>query len=319
MNPARKRAYIELLLVAAIWGIAAPIIKYTLSGFSPAVFLTYRLFISAIMSVIIFLITGIKFPKSRKVLLVTIFNGFLLTTVSLGLLFFGLEKTTSIDSNLISAMSPILIAIAGVFFLKEHITKRESVGILIALSGTVITIIEPVLHNSAGGFGGLEGNLLVLASVLVGTITAILTKLVLRDDVDPSFSSNMSFIIGFITILPFSISTFLSSGMGVITNVPFRFHLGVFYMALLSGTLAYFLWHKAEKTIEVGEVNLIGYLYPVFGTPISILWLGEKVDLMYAIGCTVIIAGVVLAEWKKRKYSTPKNNIDNSNSKQIRV
>ena len=150
MNPARKRAYIELLIVAAIWGIAAPIIKHTLGGFSPAVFLTYRLFLPAVAAIIIFSITGIKFPKNRKVLLVTILNGFLLTTVSLGLLFFGLNKTTSIDSNLISAMGPILIAIAGVFFLKERITKRESIGILIALTGTFVTIAEPVLSGQIG-------------------------------------------------------------------------------------------------------------------------------------------------------------------------
>lgn len=162
MSPARKRAYIELLIVAVIWGSASPIIKYTLEGFSPAIFLVYRFFISAIVAFVIFAFTGIKFPKKPKVLTVTLLNGFLLSTVALGLLFLGTDKTTSIDSNLISAVSPIVIAIAGVFFLKEHITKRESIGILIALTGTLITIVEPILKFN-NGFGGLEGNLLVLA------------------------------------------------------------------------------------------------------------------------------------------------------------
>ncbi len=299
MNPARKRAYIELLIVAAIWGIAAPIIKHTLGGFSPAVFLTYRLFLSAVAAIIIFSITGIKFPKNRKVLLVTILNGFLLTTVSLGLLFFGLNKTTSIDSNLISAMGPILIAIAGVFFLKERITKRESIGILIALTGTFVTIAEPVLSGHVH-FAGLQGNLLIFISLIVGTITAILAKVVLRNDVDASFASNSAFIVGFLTILPFSISEIVNSNFEVITKVPFSFHLGVIYMALLSGTLAYLLWHRAEKTIEVGEVNLIGYLYPVFGTPLSIFWLKEKIGLPFIIGSILIVVGVFLAEYKKR-------------------
>lgn len=296
---ARKRAYVEILIVAAIWGCAAPIIKYTLGGFSPAVFLTYRLFLSAVASIIIFTITGVKFPKNKRVFLVTILNGFLLTTVSLGLLFFGLNKTTSIDSNLISAMGPILIAIAGVFFLKEHITKRESVGILIALAGTFVTIAEPVLNGHIR-FAGLEGNLLIFASLLVGTATAILTKLVLRNDVDASFASNSAFIVGFLTILPFSVSEILSSNFKIITATPISYHLGVIYMALLSGTLAYFLWHKAEKTIEVGEVNLIGYLYPVFGTPLSVFWLKEKIGLPFIVGSILIVIGVLLAEYKKR-------------------
>lgn len=302
MSSSRKRAYLELLIIAAIWGSAAPIIKYTLGGFSPAVFLTYRFFISTIAAIVIFAFTGIKLPKSSRAWKMTLFNGFLLSTVSLGLLFLGTEKTTSIDSNLISAMSPIIIAVAGVFFLKEHITKKESLGILIALTGTLITVVEPILKFN-DGFTGLAGNLLVLASVIVSAATAILAKIILRDEVDAIFATNISFIVGFLTMLPFSLPQILNSGFGIITSVPIGYHLGVLYMALLSGTLAYFLWHKAEKSIEVGEANLIAYLYPIFGAPLSILWLKEKINTPFIIGGVIIIIGVALAEWKKRRYN----------------
>ena len=301
MNPARKRAYIELLIVSIIWGAATPVIKYTLGGFSPAVFLTYRFFISAVLALMIFAATGFKFPKSLKVLGLTLFNGFLLTTVSLGLLFLGTDKTTSIDSNVISTIGPITIALAGVFFLRERVTKKEAVGILIALTGTLITIIEPVLKS--GGFGGLEGNLLVFASVIITTVNAVLAKMILRDNVDALTATNLSFIVGFITILPFGLPAILNSGFKVITSAPLSYHLGVLYMALLSGTLAYFLWHKAEKSIEIGEANLSAYLYPIFGTPLSVFWLGEKITLPFIIGAVVIAAGVFLAEYKRQRKS----------------
>lgn len=301
MNPARKHIYIELLIVAAIWGCSSPIIKYTLGGFSPAIFLTYRFFLSTVIAVIIFAFTGIKFPKNRKVLGMVLLNGFLLSTVALGLLFLGTDKTTSIDSNLISSMAPIVIAISGVFFLKERITKRESIGMLIALSGTLITVVGPILKG--GSFSGLEGNLLVFGSVIVAAATSILAKLVLRDDVDALFATNISFIVGFITMLPFSLSQILNSKFKILTSVPISYHLGVFYMALLSGTLAYFLWHKAEKSIEIGEVNLLAYLYPLFGAPLSVLWLREKIDTPFIVGCIIIAAGVALAEIKKKRYT----------------
>jgi drug/metabolite transporter (DMT)-like permease len=302
MSPARKRAYLELLVVAIIWGSASPVIKYTLSGFSPAIFLTYRFFISTIIAIIIFVFIKVKIPKNPKVMGIILLNGFLISTVTLGLLFLGTDKTSSIESNLISAMSPVIIAVAGVFFLKERITKRESLGILIALAGTLITIIEPIL-NFSQGFEGLTGNLLVLASVIVGAATAILAKVALRDEADALFATNISFVVGFLTLIPFTLRQILNSDFQVITSVPFGYHLGVFYMAILSGTLAYFLWHKAEKTIEVGEVNLIAYLYPVFGAPLSILWLKEKIDTPFIIGGIIIVIGVALAQWKKRSYN----------------
>lgn len=303
MNPARKRAYIELLIVSVIWGVASPVIKYTLGGFSPGVFLTYRFFISAVLALIIFAVTGFKFPKNPKVLALTLFNGFLLSTVSLGLLFLGTNKTTSIDSNVISTMAPITIVLAGIFFLKERVTKREAVGILIALAGTLITIIEPVL-KSGGGFGALEGNLLVFASVIVATITAVLAKVVLRDNVDALFATNISFIIGFITILPFGLPRILDSRFQILTTIPLSYHLGVFYMAILSGTLAYFLWHKAEKTIEISEVSVIAYLYPLLGTPLAVFWLGEKITPPFIVGAIVIAIGVFLAEVKKKRVAS---------------
>lgn len=303
LAPARKRAYIELLIVSAIWGFAAPVIKYTLTGFSPFVFLTYRFFISSILAIILFFIIKPHFPKSPKVWALTVFNGFLLTTVSLGLLFEGTDKTTSIDSNIISTMAPVIIAIAGVFFLKERITKRESFGILIALAGTLIMIIEPVL-KAQDGFGGLEGNLLVFASIIVGAATAVLAKLILRSNVDALASTSLSFIIGFATTLPIVLfSTPLPALVQTIRTTPLSYHFGVLYMAALSGTLCYYLWHKAEKSIEVSEVSLFAYLYPVFGTPLSVIWLKEKITTTFIIGSIVIAIGVILAEWKKKRYN----------------
>lgn len=301
MSPLRKRAYLELLVVAIIWGCASPVIKYTLGGFSPAIFLTYRFFISTVIAVIIFFFVKMKIPKNPKTMGIILINGFLLSTVSLGLLFLGTDKTTSIESNLISTMSPIIIAVAGVFFLRERITKRESLGILIALAGTLITIIEPILKFNQG-FTGLTGNLLVLASVIVSAATAILAKIALRDEADALFATNVSFIVGFLTLIPFTLRQILNADFQVLTSVPIGYHLGVFYMAILSGTLAYFLWHKAEKTIEVGEVNLVAYLYPVFGAPLSLLWLKEKIETPFIIGGIIIIIGVALAQWKKRSY-----------------
>ena len=302
MNSVRTKAYFELLLVSVIWGVAGAVIKYTLGGFSPFIFLTYRFFISTILAIVLFLITGIRLPKKPKVLALSIFNGFLISTASLGLLFLGANKTTSIDLNLISATAPIIIAAAGIIFLKEHVTAKEKAGIAIAFIGTLITIAEPILKMN-DGVGALEGNLIIFVSVLVSAASAVLAKKVMRNEVDALTATNLSFIVGFLTLAPFTLPQIFASKFQVLTSVPFSYHIGVFYMAIFSGTLAYYLWHRAEKSIEVSEVNLIAYLYPVFGTPLSVLWLKEKITLPFIIGSAVIALGVFLAEFKKKRYN----------------
>lgn len=301
--PVRLRVYFELLLTALIWGVAGVVIKYTVGYFPTPIFLTYRFLIASIVAVPFLIIGFSKIPKDPKTLAITAFNGFLASTLALSLLFWGAERTSSVDLNLISAIAPITIALAGIFFLREHVTKRESLGLIIALAGTLITIVEPTLRNH-DGLSGLIGNLLVFASVLVGTANAVLTKVITRKEVSPLVATNISFIVGFLTMIPVLLLTHSpSETISLIKTAPISYHLGVLYMALISGTLAYFLWFRAIKSIEVGEVGVFAYLYPVFGTPLSVLWLKEKISPPFIIGSIVIALGVFLAEWKKKRYT----------------
>jgi drug/metabolite transporter (DMT)-like permease len=130
-----------------------------------------------------------------------------------------------------------------------------------------------------------------------------LAKKILRTGVNAVTATNLSFIIGFLTLAPFTLPQIFASNFQVLASIPLRYHLGVFYMAVLSGTLAYILWHRAEKSIEISEVGLFAYLYPVFGTPLSVIWLGEKISLPFVIGTVIIALGVFLAEWKKKRYN----------------
>lgn len=291
MNPHRLKAYFLLFIVSVVWAVAGPIIKYTLGGVPPLLFLTYRFGLSTLISIICFFLFGFHFPKESKVRRELILYGFLTSTVSLGLLFFGLKNTTVLDMSLITLISPLLITIAGVYFLKEHVTVREKIGMGIALAGTILTVIEP---------SRFSGNFLIFLYLLTTTWSAVLAKRLLRENVDPLSMSNFSFIIGFLTLLPFAV---LKYPAGIIREIPFPYHLGVIYMAILSGSMAYYLSNKAQKTIEIGEAAVFSYIYPLFSTPLAVVWLGEKITSMFILGGIVIAFGVVIAEIKKRRYT----------------
>lgn len=83
-------------------------------------------------------------------------------------------------------------------------------------------------------------------------------------------------------------------------SVSLSAHLAVVYMALFSGALAYFLYQRAQKTIEASEASVFNYLPPIVTAPVATLWLHEKITIPYIIGSVVIAIGVFLAEWKRR-------------------
>jgi drug/metabolite transporter (DMT)-like permease len=298
MNLARTRSFIYLLIATVIWGVAGPIIKYTLGGFDALTFLTYRFGLSSIIAIITFLIFGIHLPKDKKILKDLLVYAFLTSTVALGFLFFGLENTTVLDMSLITLANPIIITLAGFWFLAEHVTKKEKLGMGIALLGTLLTVIEPLIQNHGGGIR-LSGNILIIGYLIATGWSAVLVKKLLRADVSPVTMTNLSFIIGFLSFLPL----FLLRNHHSLFQVPLSFHLGVVYMAVLSGSLAYYLANKAQKTIEIGDAAVYSYLYPLFSTPLAVAWLGEKITPMFVVGGIIIAIGVAIAEIKKKRYN----------------
>src|SRR3990167_8893764 len=141
----------------------------------------------------------------------------------------------------------------------------------IALVGTLFTVIEPLIQNGTDG-SRLSGNIFILLSLVATVIATILAKELLRNGVSPLAMTNVSFLVGFISIIPFALVKYGGVNLvSTIVNLPLPYQLGVFYMALLSGSLAYTLSNLGQKTIEVGEAAVFSYLYPLFAAPLAVL------------------------------------------------
>lgn len=306
MNPPRLTAYLLLLIVSVIWGVAGPVIKFSLHDFPPLIFLSYRFTISTLVALLFFTATRTKLPRKPKQWETITAYSILAVTLGLGLLFFGFDKTTSLTGSLLSSLAPMATVIAGAWFLREHVTKVERIGISIALVGTLVTIVGPLWLNGGNRQGAavwsLEGNMLIVASIVVDTWATLLVKTALRQGISGSVLTHLSFVIGLVTIGPAAIATHGASGIfTALSRAPLSAHLGVWYMALISGTLAYTLRNIAVKSIEVSEVAVFAYLYPLFAAPLAIFWLGEPLTVPFLVGAGLIATGVVIAEYKRRR------------------
>ncbi|MEK9208909.1 MAG: DMT family transporter [Patescibacteria group bacterium] len=303
MNPHRLKAYILLLIVAVIWGIAGPVIKITLGKIPPDVFILYRFFISGVLAILFFSIKGIKLPKEKSTLIQLFVYCLLNSSISLGLLFWGTSKTSLLDMSLISLFGPLLLVTAGYFFLKDKITKREKTGTAVAFIGALVIGISPLINTSMGD-GQIFGNILIFLSLLSGATCGILSKKLMRKDVSPALLANLSFVIGFFTILPFVFFVHSSSYiLNSIYNIPTSAWLGIIYMAVVSGNIAYILNNMGQKTIELSEAAPFAYLYPIFSAILAVILLGDKLTTTIIVGSIITLTGVVIAETKKRRYT----------------
>lgn len=301
MSPNRLKAYLLLTLATVFWAIATPVIKFVLNDLSPLPFLAYRFGLTTLAIIILSFFIKIKIPKKLSTILLLLFYSFMTSTVTLGILFFGLKETTVIESTIISMAGPVLIALAGVYYLKEHVTKKEKLGMTIALIGTALTVIEPIIRNGAGRLQ-LSGNLLIVLYLLTNTVSVVLAKSLLRKGVTSWTMIASTFVVGFVSILPF---LYLNGGgiigtINEIKNLSLTNHLGVVYMAIVSGLISYDLSNRAQKTIEIGDAAMFQFLYPIIAIPLAVFWLKETLTLPYILGALIISVGVIIASFKRK-------------------
>lgn len=301
----RLKAYTYLLITAIIWGIASPVIKYTLQFIEPFSFLFWRFLITCLIFLPILLIykkhKKIKLGFKKIIKLSSL--GFLGTTLSLSLLFIGYKYTTAIDGALIFSVAPIIVVIGGALFLKEVVTKQEKIGSLIALAGSIVTVIQPILEGKALAFQNIKGNLFVLASAVSWAVYCLLVrKAEFKEKVDPLVLTAIGFLAGFATIIPFFIWEQLSNNCITIASLPNHYSLpGILYMTIFSSVIAYFTYNLGFSLIEASEATIFDYLKPIFAAPIAVLWLKEQITLPFLAGAGLIALGVILTEYRVKK------------------
>lgn len=306
MNPKRLRAYIILISVAAIWGAAGPIIKFTLQGIDPLPFLTYRLIIASIFSLTFFLLKirrGKKFKRLRANFPIVFLYGFLAVPLGLGILFFGLDNTTVLDLTLIGVIGPIAVTAGGALFFRDRITKKEKIGISIVLLGVIFNSFIPLF--GAGSGVRFTGNILLFLYLVSDVASILISKRLVQKKIKPANLTNLAFIIGALILTPLTLIFYGAENfINTLLVLPLKYHLGVWYMALISGNLAYYLYVRGQRTIEVSEAVLFNYLQPLFMIPLAVFWLNESISFSFMVGALIIAIGLIVAQYKNKLYNS---------------
>ncbi len=141
----RLRSYAYLLLNTLVWGAALIIVKPALSVTTPFRYLLYRFAFAGLFSLPILIHYWSKIKNKKKTITIIATLELIGTTLALGLLYFGLDKTSAIEASFITTTTPIFIVLAGILYLKEKEEKHEWLGLALAFIGTALLTALPVI------------------------------------------------------------------------------------------------------------------------------------------------------------------------------
>jgi drug/metabolite transporter (DMT)-like permease len=214
--------------------------------------------------------------------------------------YLGLQTTTATNGALLNSFIPIATILLSWLLLKKNLSIGEYLGIVISFIG-VITI---VIKGNLTGITQIQvniGDFWVIVAVIDWALYTVLLHYRPKT-ITPQLLLSAMVIIGIVTLIApvyWEINHL---------NHPLHFSpntiIGLIYMGIFPGYLSYVFYNRGVAEIGPGKASLFIHLMPVFGTLLAFVFLHESVHLYHALGIILIMAGIVLTMWVKKKATT---------------
>ncbi|CAG34848.1 DMT family transporter [Desulfotalea psychrophila] len=246
----------------------------------------------------LFLVLRIKFgaiPRPEKEQLLPLLLLGFTGIFAYNIFFFkGLQHIEAGRAALFIAATPLMITITATLFLKERLSLKGFLGVLLSFTGAVIVISnghpEKVLQ---GGFGIGEQSLLGCAASWAAYTLASRKVLI---SMSPLSAVCFSCMLGTAMLFPFAI------GDGLFTLMPQITDLGwicVLYMGVGGTALGFCWYYKALKAIGTTKTSIFLNLVPIFTLILGHFILGEYVNISVLAGGLLVLTGVTITNFQK--------------------
>jgi drug/metabolite transporter (DMT)-like permease len=288
---------VALVTAYVLWGFNVPVIKVGIATIPLVVFMVTR-FLAASFILLPFAIRTWK-PLKRRDLLIMIISSIIWIMVTALTLNVGLLYAPSMNAGVINLLGPLILCILSVEFLKERMSLKTFIGILVAFAGAAVIIGKP-WEVSVTGQSVLLGNTLYLASMLGAVISAIIAKPILKKM--SSYQAAFMYVFpGALCLIPIAITQL--DGWSV-SEISAKSYMAITY-SIIAITLANLFFMYGLKYKQANEVGIFQYLESVALFIGAWFLLGERPSAKFAAGAVLVFIGIYLAEFhmpKKQKF-----------------
>jgi drug/metabolite transporter (DMT)-like permease len=287
-----------MIICVVVWAFAFPFIKIGLNDLSFTNLTIMRFFVVCIVLIAILLLQPKRFSKLHKKDIIPIFMlGFFGVMVYHLGLNYGEQYISPGAASLIIATIPVLVVIMALVFLKEKITSKKLLGVIIALCGVVIISILGTPGASIE-INYIHGALAVVIAAVMGAFYTIAGKKLLERYTALSLTV-YAMLFGSVALIPL---LFLNpSIIDQVTAMSAYSWFAIVFLGVFSTVIGYVLWYVGLEIKSTSEVSVYLYAIPVLSTIISYFLFDDKITLFFVLGGILVIVGLVLVNIKDKK------------------
>lgn len=282
----KTKSIVYVLLCVLLWALIPVVSKLGQNELDNHQFLFWSSLVSMLTFVII-IIGQKKLSNFNKLnvanWLQAIGLGFLGTYLYYILLYFGYAKAQGLEVLIIQYCWPIFVVLLSIFILKEKLSIRKSISVLLGFFGVFLVLSKGNLTNIRFDNFFVDG--IVLLAAFVFGLFSVLSK---KTKTDEMLLVTIYFltatVVSFISMLllsEFKLPT-LNSLLPILIN-------GIFVNGI-----SYIFWIKALKKGDASFIAPFVFLTPIISSVLLILFFNEPFLKVYLFGLlSVVIAGLV--------------------------
>jgi drug/metabolite transporter (DMT)-like permease len=231
-----------------------------------------------------------QWPLLRSNWKILTLNGLLGVAGFNTLLYIALQSTSATNALLIDSTIPMVIVCLSWLSGEASLSRGQLAGVFVSLAG-VITIICRADMRLLLSLGINGGDLWVLLAVVCWSLYTVLLRRL------PSGLHPLGVLIAMVVAGLAGLSPLYlwERGRGGKIALDAPVIAGLVYLALFASVAAFIMWNRAVEQVGATRAGLFVHLMPLFGTILSVLFLGESLHLFHLAGMALIFTGIYLA------------------------
>jgi drug/metabolite transporter (DMT)-like permease len=283
-----KKNQIIMLLAVLFWSGAFIAGKYTANIIDPITVTFLRFLIASVILTSYIKMRKIEWPINRTLIIHSLILA-IVGMIGYHIFFYkALELTTAIHASLIASTNPFFTYVLSIIFLKSQVKGKKFFYIMMAMMGVGLIVVDwqPSLIFS----GGINpGDLIMFVGVFAWASYSILVKRYISI-YNPMILTTSVFVTTTILLAPFADYSKVLN----LFSYPLNVVMGVFYMGIFPTVFGYMIQQYSIKEIGPEKTNIFINLVPVFTVVLSVVILGENLNILNMIAGAIVVSGVYL-------------------------
>lgn len=278
-------------LICLLWGSTWLAIKIGLESFTPIFSAGIRFFLAAAIIIVILKLKKIKIstdPAAKKIYLLMAFLSF---AFPFSLVYWAEERIPSALASILFASYPFFVALSSrIMIPQEKVGFFKIIGIALGFIGIIIIFSEKLFIEFEGYVLGMAA---VLLSAALQSIVAVSIKKSgshlhpLAMNFYPLLISGVFLIAASLVLENFSRQTFEVVGIATII-----------YLAVFGTIITFSTYYWLLKRINVVILSLSAFITPMVATALGIFFAGEIYSSKVFIGASLVLFGILFANFK---------------------